>query len=133
MANYFYTDSSGPDVDALKLALAKLKQLATGGTAGLFLTQKANLDGSVLDDVVTSAVTKQMKTHGTATWNGVTLVSLFATTSAISFKSGPILALYVHARALSQVVATGQDIIYVPWMEAELAEALKNGLSWTKL
>jgi hypothetical protein len=77
MAN-FYTDSDGPDKDALAAALVLLKAQARQRHAGVFVMMKANIRSNVLGELIGKDALSKLGRAGTTTALGLTLVLLTA-------------------------------------------------------
>jgi hypothetical protein len=120
----YHTNSSGPDMIALKAAFKKCGELSQKGKhlqVGLAVPTKGNLYG-IISDVIGEDATTILQRKNKLDLKGITIHLITDRIKPKSFR-GPVLAAYTTIDLIKKMVRAGYatDIVFVPWLEEELA------------
>jgi hypothetical protein len=124
---YYHSTSAGSDEDSLRVAFKKCGELAQKGgysQVGLAVPTKGNLDG-IISDVIGEDAAIILQRKNILDLKGMTIHIITEQVKPKSFK-GPILAAFTGVDLIKKMVRAGyaSDIIFVPWLDEELAEYL---------
>ncbi len=120
---YFHAAKAAPDPDALKLAFQKCGELATAGqhtNITIAVPAKGNLRG-IIDTVLGDAAVDELLRNNTLPLGPITL---HVATKQIPVRHlGPVLAAWTKLDHVTVIDQSGYatDIVYLPWLDDELA------------
>lgn len=123
----YHTNVTGPDENTLRAAFKKCRELAQKGKysqVGLAVPAKGNLDG-IISDVIGDNATNILQRENKLDLKGITVHLITERIKPKSFR-GPVLAVYITNDLIKKMVRAGYatDIVFVPWLDEELAEYL---------
>lgn len=121
---HFHAAKAGPDPDALKLAFRKCGELATTGqhsSITIAVPAKGNLQG-IMDDVLGEKAVAVLLRDNVLPLDA-TLTLHLATKQIPVRNRGPVLAAWTKIDHVTVIDQSGYatDIIYLPWLDDELA------------
>ena len=121
---HFYATQAGPDPDALKRAFRKCGELAVAGqhsSITIAVPAKGNLQG-IMDEVLgEKAVAILLRDNALPLDDTLTLH--LATKQIPARHRGPVLAAWTKIDHVAAIDQSGYatDIVYLPWLDDELA------------
>ncbi len=126
---FYFTNSFGPDLDAMRSAFkqcGKLLEAATTKESAIVVPQKSNLDG-IIQEILGESATKILSKDNFLDLNGV-IIRLFTKRNMPRAFKGPILAAYIDLKQLSDLIKLNPSavVIYVPWTEEERDGSIKK-------
>ncbi len=119
----FYASKAGPDPEALKLAFQKCGELATAGqhpNITIAVPAKGNLRG-VIDAVIGNKAVAILLRDNALSLGSITI---HLATKLIPLRHrGPVLAAWTKIDHVTTIDQSGYatDIVYMPWLDEELA------------
>lgn len=120
----YHTNSSGPDIIALKAAFKKCGELVQKGKhskVGLAVQTKGNLYG-IISEVIGEDATAILQRKNKLNLKEITVHLITERIKPKSFQ-GPVLAAYTKIDLIKKIARAGYatDIVFVPWLDEELA------------
>jgi hypothetical protein len=119
---FYYTDSFGPDRNALGAAITRTLQLGQQTLEAVIAShQLANFEGSIISRFLSPTQYAVFHSSRAVTLNNVKVYMMTERNEVPDFDKGPVLAMHVSLKYLMKLMddPRATHIIFVPWDERE--------------